>query len=486
MQLPLNGGSYKHPYIDVNFQRCVNMFPMTAGPGGRGNKTSVPTQGLDLLIDLGFDAVRNVISLGEFVYVTCGVSIYKLTINYLTKTAVSSLIGTIATTSGTVYSTANPTQIIWVDGSTKGYIYNINTLVFQEITATDADFTGGSNVQFLDGYFILAQPNTGKLFTSALNNGLSWDPLDVGTAESSTDNIVALGKSKGELWVFGSETVEIWYDAANVSGIPLSPRVGLGMQIGCGAPDSVAAVNDLLVWLDNRGFVVQSSVSPFIRSNNSGYDLNIVSDESMTTEILSYTRRDDAIAMSYNDRGHIMYQITFPTAKKTWVYDYTQKEWHERAYYDSYLDSLVSHLGQFTCTFKSLQLMGGLKNGKIYISSETYFDDDGVDIRRIRTTPVQLDNQDYKLVGVDGVELRMASGDAPQGIIPYVSMRYSHDGGHTWSYEMEREIGRVGEYGKSIRWNRLGVGREWIFEFLVVSSTKFALIDAAVSVSSAE
>lgn len=486
MQLSLCGPSYKHVAQEVNNQQTINMFPVQVGPEGRGKMTLIPTAGLSLLADLGTDPVRCMDTVGDYTYVVAGTSVYKLDINYLTKTATSINIGTItSSSSGTMKMAANPTQIMWVDGTTSGYIYTPGTGVFQEITATDADFTGGEDIQFIDSYFIVNSPNSGRFYFSASNNGLSWDPLDVATAETSTDNIVGLGKTKGELWVIGSSSTEIWYNAANATGSPFSLRTGLQIQIGCGAPDSIVSVDDLLVWLDNRGFIVQSAVSPFIRSNNSGYELNIISDEAITTEILSYTRRDDAIAMTYNDRGHIMYQITFPTEKKTWVYDYTTKVWHERSYYNSFAQEPQHHLGQFYAQSNSLHVMAGIRDGKVYLVSDNYYSDNGNAIRRTRVTSLQYDPDAFRVGCVNRIELRV--GIKQHDIsAPKITMRYSNDGGHTWSHHLTRDLGAVGEYNKSIIWNRLGNGREWLFEFTISEAMPFAIIDGMALVSELE
>lgn len=494
MKLNLCGPSYKHPSIDVNNQRCINMFPVSAGPNGRGasnpnNKEKwvlMSTAGLSLLVDLGTNPVRAMKTFYDSTYVVTGSSVYKLTVNSITKTATSSLIGTMTSSSGTVYMAANPTQIMIVDGTTKGYIYTPGSGVFQEITASDADFTGGGQVVFNHGYFIVNDPDTGLFYFSALNNGLSWDPLDVGTAESSTDNIVGMGISKGELWVIGEESTEIWYDAGNAApGSPFSTRVGLEIQIGCGAADSIVEFNDLLIWLDNRGYIVQSAVSPFIRSNNSGYDLQIISDEAITSEILSYETRSDAIAMAYNDRGHLMYQITFPSAQKTWVYDYTTKAWHEREYFDDYVEDLRHHLGQFCCQSGTLTLMAGIRDGKVYLSSSDYLDDNGVLIRAKRVSPLFYDEEDFRLVAIDRLDLRMG---IPNTIADdeQISLRYSIDGGHTWSQYLSRSICPNDRFGDPITWNRLGNGREWIFELTVASNVPWSIIDATVRPSELE
>ncbi len=494
MLIPVAGPAYKHPSIDVAYQRCVNLFPTTTSPVKDDKEQKLvllPTSGSIELVDLGSDACRCLANFGDYIYAVVGATVYKLTVNELSGTVdATATLGTIGTTSGTVYAASNPTQIAFVDGSATGYIYTPGTGVFATIDSTDSDFPGGVNIKFIDGYFIVAAPNTGNLWTSALNNGNSWDPLDIATAESSTDNIISLGVSKGELWVLGTDSVEIWYNAANVSGSPFSPRTALTIRIGCGAANSVVESSDLLTWLDNRGFIVQSTVSSFIRDNNSGYDLTIISDESITAEILSYPVWNDAIACNFNDkRGHLMYQITFPTAKKTWVYDYTTKLWHERAYYYAFDNELQHHLCQYYTKLRSLHLTAGIRNGIIYVATPDSYDDAGVNIRRIRTLPPFMDPESRGLISIDRVDLRCETGNSPQngeGSDPYIDLRYSVDGGHTWSDYMRRSMGKVGEYAKPIPWNRLGYGREWVFEFSLSEPIKFSIIDAHVLVSEVE
>lgn len=590
MKIPITGPAYKHPSTDVNNQRCVNMFVMSPGPEGRGKSTLVPTAGLSQLTDLSGLEIRDLRTVGSYVYAVVDDAVKKLSINTATLAVTTSTLGTLSSSTGVVHSAANPTQIMWVDGTASARIYvpintgtatvgifggtaadtynltingtaiytdedvataleltavvaQINTLTgthgvtasgttaggiitltaaddstitvvesgtgfdagtdgitktggnfASALTAfrtiTDTDFVGGSHVEFIDGYFVVNKPRSSIFQVSAINDGTSWDALDIATAESDTDDLIAMGTVKGELWLIGKQSVEIWYNAANVSGSPFSARTGLELRIGCGAKHSVARLNDLLIWLDNRGFIVQSDLAPFLRNNNTGYDLTIISDEALTAEILSYTTRDDAIGMAYNDRGHLMYQITFPTEEKTWVYDYTTKMWHERVY--TYVDGLGyaterEHLGQFYTQYENLHLTGGVRSGILYLMKDTYYDDAGVAIRRIRTTAPQ--NNEFQLFGIDRLELRVETGQATQsgeGSDPQIRLRYSYDGGHTWSNEMPRSMGLVGQYNKPITWNRLGSGREWVFEFSIAEPIKFSIIDAAVSVSEVE
>lgn len=490
MKIPLVGAAYKHPSIAVSAQRCVNMFFMSGGPDVDHKGCLMPTSGSSLLIDLSGSSIRCIGRYEEYVYAVCEDRVYKLTIDTNNETATSSLIGTMTTsTTGKVYMAANTTQIMWTDGSANAYVYTPGTSTFTNVLASDADFPGAAQVAYLDTYFVVNKPSTSLLYFSAAENALSWDGTDVATAESAIDNIVGLGRTKGEVWVFGSESIEPWYNAGNASGAPFSPRRGLAMRVGCGAAGSIVEQDEALIWLDNRGYIVQSAVSPYLRSNDSGYALNIISTEALTAELLTYSRVDDAIACGYNDRGHLMYQITFPQERKTWVYDQTSQAWHERTYYSPTLEREVEHLAQYSVKFDNLNIIGGINSGKLYIVKSDLYTDSGEYIRRLRTCPPLYEGDEKRRFGIDLFRIMAETGhglQSGQGSDPQITMRYSKDGGHTWSNELTRSLGQVGEYNKNIDWKRLGIADNWVFEISMADPVFFSIIEGLVRVSQAD
>ncbi len=75
------------------------------------------------------------------------------------------------------------------------------------------------------------------------------------------------------------------------------------------------------------------------------------------------------------------------------------------------------------------------------------------------------------------VKIKIGIGDHLEAD-PQVTLRYSHDGGHFWSHHLPRSIGGPGEFDKQITWNRLGSGREWVFELTIVEPIPFVIMDA--------
>lgn len=492
MKIPLTGSSYAHPSQATNFQKTVNMYlsdpgPLGVGTGGNNQQVSqgtlLLTPGSKLLVDLGTGVIRGLYTVGNAVYAVCRNRVYKLVINNITRSLVSStLLGTIGTTAGTVYFASNTTQIILTDETADGYIITIATGAMAIIASND--FRGAKQVTYLDGYFIYCYPGSALMYTSAINDGTTWDAADVATAEMKPDNLIGLGVTRGELWAFGEETIEVWFDAGNASGFPLSVRVGSEIDSGCAATGSIVAVDNVLMWLDNRGYIVQSGISPYLRESSSGYNLKIVSTDALNNEIASYDTISDAVAITYNLSGHIMYQITFPVANKTWVYDQTTQQWHERTYYNTATDQQEYHLAQYLAKFRNINIVGGQRDGKIYIMDKDYFDEAGVDIHRLRQTSYQ--QNEFKRLGLDYLELRVNTGYAAQGTDPKISLRYSHDNGHTWSNSIIRNLGKTGEYGKRICWNRLGTHHNWLFEIATKDAVDFAIIEASIYVTGTE
>ena len=137
-------------------------------------------------------------------YVVSGNTLYKVTSAY----AATSL-GTIAGT-GPVSIADNGTQI-FIAANGPSYIYNATTNVFAQIT--DPDFPGAVTVGYLDGYFVFNEPNSQRVWVTSLLDGLSVDPLDFASAEGSPDGLVSLIIDHREAWLFGTNSVEVWYDA---------------------------------------------------------------------------------------------------------------------------------------------------------------------------------------------------------------------------------------------------------------------------------
>jgi hypothetical protein len=69
----------------------------------------------------------------------------------------------------------------------------------------------------------------------------------------------------------------------------------------------------------------------------------------------------------------------------------------------------------------------------------------------------------------------------PQGIVgrgPIMTLKWSNDGGHTWSDGIDRDCGQGGEYTKRVIWRRLGQARDRVYEISMEDPADWKIIDA--------
>ena len=66
---------------------------------------------------------------------------------------------------------------------------------------------------------------------------------------------------------------------------------------------------------------------------------------------------------------------------------------------------------------------------------------------------------------------------------PMISLRWSDDGAKTWSNELTRSMGKIGEYDTEMVWNRLGSGSNRIFEIHFTDPAPFRITGAELGIS---
>lgn len=80
-------------------------------------------------------------------------------------------------------------------------------------------------------------------------------------------------------------------------------------------------------------------------------------------------------------------------------------------------------------------------------------------------------------VGIDGTG---------QGTDPIINLRWSDDGGHTWTSYHQAKLGKIGETAKRVIWRRLGSTeklRDRVYEISVTDPVKRAFIGADIDIS---
>jgi hypothetical protein len=86
----------------------------------------------------------------------------------------------------------------------------------------------------------------------------------------------------------------------------------------------------------------------------------------------------------------------------------------------------------------------------------------------------------------NGYALETLSYLAAPGYNPEVMLRWSDDGGHTWSNEHWSPVGKIGEYYKRVFFRRLGMTmkiRDRVYELSMTDPVKIAVMGAQLLIS---
>ena len=368
MKTPILGHSYVARSVNAADNRMINLYPETVPEGGKENAFLTRTPGMQYVFATAADTpVRGMWVMGSFLYVVAGLVLYKVDADW-NVTSIGAVSG-----DGPVSMSDNGSQL-WIACNPRAYVYTVSSNTLAEVT--DPDFPGALMVTYLNGYFIFNQPNTQTFWITSFLDGTSIDPLNFDSATASPDTLVGLIADHGELWLFGAQTIEVWYYTGDVN-FPFSRIQGAFNEIGCAAPFSIAKLDNTLFWLGNdargNGIVYRAN----------GYNGQRVSTHAIEWAIQQYGYIGDAIAYTYQQEGHPFYVLTFPTANKTWVYDVATDGWHERAAFDNGV--FYRHRSNCQANFNGKILVGDYLDGNVYEFNTSYYADGDQPLKWLRS-----------------------------------------------------------------------------------------------------
>jgi len=339
-----------------------------------------------------------------------------------------------------------------VDG-TDGYIYDNTTSTLTQIT--DSDFVSSDVVVFIDGYFVFAQSGNDRFWLTNQYDGTSIGTSDFATAEGSPDHIQTLIADNRELFIFGTETLEVWYNSGDTDNTFQRFQGGF-KQHGCVAKFSPARFDNSVIWLSRNdrgdGQVVMMA---------EGYQPRVVSSVELNYQISTYSNIEDAFGYSYQHEGHEFYVLTFPTANVTWAYDAATKEWHTRSHIINDIDSRE----RYSCHVFAFgeHLFGDYLNGNIYKLDGSVGTFNGARVHRQRTTLSASDEESRKRISSIQLDMEEGQGDGNTANDDQYWLSYSKNGGHTYSNAVMKLAGEGGDWARRVIWRKLGQARNWIF-----------------------
>ena len=306
---------------------------------------------------------------------------------------------------------------------------------------------------YMDGYFLRMETSYLGRFAWAGPYSTTWDALDFATAEGAPDGLVGILAAHRELWLFGAKTTEIWYNSGNRD---LTFERMPNAFVERGALGGIALVGSAPYWLGDDGLVYRAN----------GYLPERISTASIEQRIADQSDAPRGFSITIN--GHQIYVLRF--GGLCLCYDTTTGLWHERnTWQTSTWDATCSEF------FDGVNYIG--TSSGLYRLDDSIYSDDGATLeRRVVTPPLFVDDAYARMARVEllaemGVGLTTGQGSDPQ-----VMLRWSDDGGRTWSHEHWRSLGQIGEYKQRARWWRMGRFRERTFELVITDPVRVSIL----------
>ena len=397
--------------------------------------------------------------------------------------------------------------------ATSETMYALN---FSILPSTDGAFQGADIVDIVDNYFVYNDPNTQSWAASNILSPIT-PALSYGNKDGAPDNLVSIIVDHREVYLMGEESSEVWVDAGTFP-FPFQRIPGTSTQHGIVAKFSVSRLGNSFAYL-SRNIRGQSQVMLM-----EGYIPKRISNHAVENTLVNQYV-EDAVSFTYQLEGHEVYVISFPTIDLTWAFDITTSMWHKWLWCDN---NNQYHRCRANCSavFQNMVLVGDWQNGQIYELDPNNYTDNGQNVRRLRRAPhlvTDLQRQYFEELQIQfqpGVGVIGAT--APNGIFyqnliitanqkftignfdtiiigvpnqiypsqtqsnPQAMLRWSSDGGSTWSREYWVGIGQIGKYKNRAIWRRMGWARDRVYEVVVTDPVKAVIVSSNLKASEGE
>lgn len=420
MKLDFAPFSYKRPGYGLPSARLANMFPEDT-PAGPSKMALFPRPGLEVAFSLGLAGVR-----GEFQqdgvfngegFVVAGTTLYRATV----------AIGEVALDTHTRFA-ASYTQLVIVSG---GLAYCYDGTGLTQIAIPDGQLVVDVIIVGSRFYFLIAGSDV--WYFSAIDDATSIDGLAFATADSAPDASIGAVVLGDMVLFFGRTTVETWYQTGD-QDLPLARSQGATYTKGCVSIRAIVQADNRVFWVGND-LKVYTTGAP-----------DRVSTHAIEQRLRQCEAPSQIHGFSVTWDGHELLFLNVP-GQGTFVMHIesgTWSEWtsHGRPLFRCGVGIMVG----------STAFLGDSETGKVFRLADVPTDD-GEPIEFIGSclAPAGMITS-LELVGSVGV----GSSRCPD---PFVEMRYSPDGGQTWTAWRRHALGRIGDFDLRVRWTRLGLCR---------------------------
>lgn len=458
MRVPLLGGAYEGISTDTSAQESINFYYEKPAPGETHQGALLPLHGASL-----FATCPNAASIratlynpvDDLLYVVSGDTFYEVT-----------NLGSI-TSRGTLDSSAGPArmvinsftnEILIVDG-TSGYIFDTVSNSFTKITHPNFP-SGPANAAYIDGYFIVEDPNAiGRFRWSDLNDGLEWPDLNFATAESLDSPLAQIIVDKRIIYLLGTNRGELWYSSGDDATFTRFEFLEAGSLLArTEGTISIQRFDNSVAWISrNRRGQLQA-----VRAGTQ-YQPEVFSTPEVSRKWQELGTSAAHITYAYQIDGHEFFVVTFTGSGNglTYAYDAATGIWHQRSGPFS-SNNPTREIVNAHAFCERWEISGELgahivgdyqANGRLYVLRRDLYTWNSTAMRR-RATGQQLAADNESRLRFSEVQVDIHEGIATGTL----NLSWSNDGGNSYSTPRVLDISNPRVVARKI-----GTGRRWIF-----------------------
>jgi len=288
---------------------------------------------------------------------------------------------------------------------------------------------------------------------------------DFREAEARPDKIVAIRDSARELFVWGSETLQVYGPDPNEVFAPIN-----NMDLGCLARHSIIRHDEQFAWLDSR--------RRFVMSDGRAYEaIGTPATDRLVAELASVTDCWGS-RVRLDDRDLLLW--VFPTDGRAFAYDMTTKVWSEWRGWSSGNWAGLTIQSHVYWPEKNVNLVG-LSDGTIAKLDLSTYTDSGTAIHWLARSGF-VDHENASTKATQKVQFHVRRGESTDTAEPFFLMRWRDDLG-TFSGPLQVGLGTTSTrpFATVEKWS---IGKPYLHRQWEIYGSSNALVSIAKVIES--
>ena len=284
---------------------------------------------------------------------------------------------------------------------------------------------------------IFAEADSGRLWFSKPGDPTTVSETAFATSSDEADPLLGVEVWSDTVWALGTQTIRGYVGTGDVDA-PFVPRPGALFSTGIVGNGAVTKADFGLYVVGDDGRVYRAAQG-----------IDAISTPPIERLIADVTTKSEIRLSSHNWAGHQFVGLHLPGVGD-YFYDQMTGFWHRRKEIGN-----ARHIAHDFLNAHGTAYAGDRSTGTIYTLDRDVFTHNASEVRRVAQTLFPVEDRRPEISNLT-VELQSGVGLVTgQGSDPQVMLRYSTNG-RTWSSEVSRSFGAVGEYDWRTFFDSLG------------------------------